>query len=131
MDGGDGDGVAESEVVKFVEFGRRRADGVAFVDAQHERLAAFFQHGGDIGIIRRNARREVNDQHDHVSLVNGGLCLTAHTGENAVADPRLNAAGVGQTKRAPAPFAVGEDAVSGHAGRVLYNGQPPSDEFIE
>ena len=41
MDGGNSYRVAETEVIELIKFGGRLAEAVAFIYAEHHRLAAF------------------------------------------------------------------------------------------
>ena len=57
--------------------------------------------------------------------------LTSHVGKNLVLAERLDAAGVHQQHGMSKPFAVSVDAVPGDTGRVIDDGEPLADQFVE
>ena len=123
--------VAEAERIKIIQFHRRFADLVAFIDGEHHRLAAAHQHPGDLTVLRGHARAQVGDHDDAVGRVDRDLRLLAHVQQQAVVNMRLDTAGVDEQKFMPAPFAVTEDAVAGNAGRIFHDRDALAGQFVE
>ena len=128
---GDRDRVAQSQIIKLIEFRRNLADAVALVDAQHHRLVALLQHGGNLLVGRGDAGLDVYHQDDDLRALDGHLGLTAHLREDDVVRIRLDAAGIDQHDLVAAPLAGRIDAVAGDAGSVLHNREPLADQFIK
>jgi len=131
MHGGHRHRIPQPEIVKFIKFRRQFADPVAFIDAQHNRLAAFLQHGRHIGIVGRDSGVQIGDEDNHVGLFHGELRLTAHLPQEDIVGLRFDTARVREQKRTAPPFAGGENPIPRHAGCIFDNGQPLADEFIE
>lgn len=70
---GDRDRVAQSQIIKLIEFRRNLADAVALVDAQHHRLVALLQHGGNLLVGRGDAGLDVYHQDDDLRALDGHL----------------------------------------------------------
>ena len=124
-------GVAQPQVIEFIKIGGDITQAVALVDAQNHRLAAFLQHMGNIGVIGGHTAFQVHHKDDHIGGVNGDLCLHPHFGKHHIIGLRLYAAGIHQHKFLSAPFAGGVNAVTGHTGGVLHDGEPLPGELIE
>ena len=131
VDRGNRVGVAQPQVIEFVKIGGNITQAVALVDAQNHRLAAFLQHMGNIGVIGGHTAFQVHHKDDHIGGVNGDLCLHPHFGKQHIIGLRLYAAGIHQHKFPSAPFAGGVNAVTGHTGGVLHDGEPLPGELIE
>ena len=131
VDRGNGVGVAQAEIVEFVKFRRDGAEGIAFIDAQHHRLAAFLQQMGDFGVVGGHAGFQIHYKEDDVGGIDGDLGLHAHLAQQQVVGLRFDAAGIHQHEFPAAPFAGGVDAVPGDAGGILHDGKPLAGEFIE
>ena len=128
---GDRDRVAQSQIIKLIEFRRNLADAVALVDAQHHRLVALLQHGGNLLVGRGDAGLDVYHQDDDLRALDGHLGLASHLREDDVVRIRLDAAGIDQHDLVAAPLAGRIDAVAGDAGSVLHNREPLADQFIK
>ena len=131
VDGGDGDGVAQTEIVELVEIGVHRAGGVHLVHRQHDGLAAALEHAGHLLVRGGEAGLDVRDEDDDIGVVDGDLGLLPHEGEDLVVGVGLDTAGVHQTELPAGPLALAVDTVAGDAGGILHNGQALSDELIE
>ena len=129
VDGGDGDGIAQTQVVEFIDV--RTLALVHLVHRQHHWLAAPLKHGGHLLIGGGHAGLDVAEEHDDRGVVNGDLGLRTHEGKDLIIRPRLDAAGVDEGELPALPVALPVDPVAGHAGGVLHNGQPPADDLIE
>ena len=123
--------IAQTQIVKLVEFRRRGTGGVALVDAQHHGLAALLQHGGHRLVVGGDTGTQIGHQDNHVSLVDGQLSLGTHLRQDHVVGLGLDTAGIRQHKLAAAPLALRKDAVAGDTGGVLHDGQTLSDQFIK
>ena len=131
VDRGNGVWVAQTKVIEFVKIGRDITQAVALIHTQHHRLAAFLQHMGNIGVIGGHTAFQVHHKDDHIGGVNGDLRLHPHFGKQHIIGLRLDAAGIHQHKFPSAPFAGGVNAVTGHTGGVLHDGEPLPGELIE
>ena len=131
VDGGDGNGVAQTEIVELVEVGIDGAHGVHLVHRQHDGLAAALEHTGYLLIGGGEAGLDVGDEDDDIRVVDGDLRLLAHEGQDLTVGVGLDAAGVHQTEFASHPLALAVDTVTGDAGGVLHDGQPPADDLVE
>ena len=75
----DGDGIGiKAKLVELVKLGRRLADLVGLVDGDDDRLAALFEHRGDLAIVRDKSRLGVNEEDDDVGRLKRYLGLKAH-----------------------------------------------------
>ena len=86
---------------------------------------------GNVGVIGGHAAFQVYHKDDDIGGVNGKLRLHTHFGKHHIIGFRLDAAGIHQHKFPSAPFAGGVNAVTGHTGGVLHNGEPLTGELIE
>ena len=126
-----GNRVTHTQIIKFVELRIRGTDTVALIDAQNHRLAAFLQHIGHILIGSHHAAAQIRHQHDHIRRGNGNIGLRTHLREDHIIRPRLNTAGIHQQKAVTQPLTVAVNAVPGHAGLVVHNGQTGAYQFIK
>ena len=131
MHGGNGDGVAETEVIELVEVGIDTARGVHLVHCQHDGLAGSQQHIRDLLIGSRQAGLHIRQENDDVRVLNGDLRLLAHERQDLIVRARFDTAGVHQTEFATAPLALAVDAVARDARRILDDGEPLADELIK
>ena len=131
MHGGNGDGVAETEVIELVEVGIDTARGVHLVHCQHDGLAGSQQHIRDLLIGSRQAGLHIRQENDDVRVLNGDLRLLAHERQDLIVRARFDTAGVHQTEFAAAPLALAVDAVARDARRILDDGEPLADELIK
>ena len=123
--------VIEAQFVEFIVFHRRTAHAVAFVGRQHNRLAALLEHDRNVAVRSGQPRAHVAEEHDHVRRVDCDLRLQFHLRKDHVVGFRLDSARVDQNQFSAAPFGFAVNAVAGHAGRILHDGAPLADEFIE
>ena len=131
MHGGNGDGVAETEVIELVEVGIDTARGVHLVHCQHDGLAGSQQHIRDLLIGSRQAGLHIRQENDDVRVLNGDLRLLAHERQDLIVRARFDTAGVHQTEFAAAPLALAVDAVARDARRILDDREPLADELIK
>ena len=131
VDGGNGDWVAQSQVVELVKIGVDLTGGVHLIDRQHDRLAAAQQHIGDLLVGSRQAGLHIRQENDDVRVANGDLRLLAHERQNLVVRARFDTAGIHQRKFAAAPLALAVDAVARDARRIFNDGEPLADELIK
>ena len=61
----------------------------------------------------------------------GDFGLAAHLGEQHIVAVRVNAAGVDEREAAVLPLHISIDAVAGHAGGILHNGDALSGDSVE
>ena len=123
MDGGDGDGIAQSQIVELIKHRVRFAHRVGLVDGQHHRLLGAQQHIGHVLIGGGDTGADVAHQHDHIGVLDGQFRLIAHELQDLAVGIGLNAAGVHDGEGASAPLTVGVKAVARDAGGVLHDGQ--------
>ena len=131
VDGGDRIGVAQAQIVKFIDVGVGAPGLVHLVHRQDHRLAGAQQHPRHVVVGGGHACFDVAHKDDHRCVLNGDLRLLPHEGENLIVGARLNAAGIHQVEGPAPPLAGRVQAVPGHARRVLHNGQTLAREFIE
>ena len=131
MDGGDGDGVPQAQVVELIDVRILPAGLVGLVHRQHHRLAGAQEHIGHLLVGGGHAGLDVAHKDDHGGGGNGDLRLLPHKGQDLVVGARLDAAGVHDVEHPVAPLTGGVDAVPGDAGGVLHDGQPPAAQLIE
>ena len=123
--------VTESEIVELIHIHRHLAQGVALVDGENDGLAGFLEHIRDGIIIRRHARTHVAHEDDNIRMGDGNLRLLAHEREHLVVLLGLDTAGINDHELVSAPLALGIDAVAGHAGGILHDGDTRTDELVE
>ena len=131
VDGGDGDRVAQTQVVELVDVRVHTAHLIHLVHRQHHRLLGAQQHVGHILIGGGQAGLDVAHKDDHRGRLDGDLRLLPHKGQDLVVGARLDAAGVHNVKGAAPPLALGVQAVPGDAGGILYDGKPLTAQLIE
>ena len=131
VDGGDGDGIAQAQVVELVEIRVRQAGGVHLVHRQNDGLAAAQQHIGHLMVRGSDAGLDVCQKHDDRGVLHGDLRLLAHKAQDLIVGPGLDAAGVHQGEGPAVPVRLPVDAVPGDAGGILHDGQPFSDQLVE
>ena len=78
VDSGNGDGIAETKVVKLVKIRIDPAGGVHLIDRQHDGLAGAQQHICDLLIGGRQAGLDIGEENDDIGMADGDLCLLAH-----------------------------------------------------
>ena len=123
VDGGGGDGVAQSQGVELIHAKVGGAGGVGLVHRQHHGLLGAQQHVGHVLIRRGDAGAQVGHKDDDRGLVDGDLRLLPHEEQDLAVGGGLDAAGVHHIEFAPAPLALGIEPISGDAGGVLHNGE--------
>ena len=131
MDGGHGDGVAQTQVVKLIELRVRDAGGVHLVHCQNDGLFGPLEHSGHLLVGGGHTGLDVRYQDNDRGVVDGDLGLLAHEGQDLVVGVGLDAAGVHQGELAAVPVGFTVNAVPGDAGGVLHNGKTPPDDLVE
>ena len=126
----DGDGIAQAQVVIFVEL-VAHALIVHLVDHQQKRLARAAQVVGHVLDLGGQARAAVAEKADHIGRVHGDFRLPAHLGEEHVLAAHVQASGIHHAEEAAHPFHVGIDAVARHARHILHDGDAPSRDLVE
>ena len=129
--GRNGHHLVKAEVVELVHLHGGIAHLVALVHGQNDGLVAAAQHVGHILIRGGQAVAHVHHHDDAVCSVNGDLGLLPHVGQNALGSLGLNTAGVHQQEVMAVPLAVGKNAVTGNARRVLHNGKALTAQLVE
>ena len=82
VNGRNGNGVSETQIIKFVKFRGNLAHSVALVDAKHNGLSAFVEHGGNLAVGGGDAVGHGCDKADDVAKLNGKLGLRSYLGRN-------------------------------------------------
>ena len=131
VDGGDGDGVAQTKVIELVDIGVFPTYAVHLVHRQHHGLVGPQEHTGYLLIGGGHAGLDVAHENDHIGVVDGDLRLTAHESQNLAVGTRLDTAGIHDVKGTARPLALGIDPVTGDAGGVLHNGKTLSTQLVE
>ena len=132
VDGGDGDRVAETEVIELVELGIGGAGGVHLVHGEHDRLFRPLQHVRDLLIGGGHAGLDVDDEDDDRRVVDGDLRLLAHERRESGLSVLGSMPPVStRVKVRPFQSALAVDAVARHAGRVLHDGKAAADELVK
>ena len=131
VDGGHGDGVAQTQVVKLIELRVGGAGGVHLVHCQDNGLLGPLQHSRHLLVGGGHTGLDVRYQDNDSGVVDGDLGLLAHEGQDLVVGVGLDAAGVHQGELAAVPVGFTVNAVPGDAGGVLHNGKTPPDDFVE
>ena len=127
---GNGEGIAQTERIEVIN-GVVHALMIDFIDDQNDRLVAFAQHGGDILVVCRQSGASVGKKENDVTGVDGDFRLTAHLLEQDVVRARLDSAGIDEREFVVEPFTVCVNAVTGDTGRILYDGDTASRDFVE
>ena len=131
VDGGDGDGIAQAQVVELIDVRVGHAHLIHLVHRQHHRLAGAQQHVSHLLVGGGQAGLDVAQEHDHRGVVDGDLRLLAHEGQDLAVGGGLDAAGVYQIELPVPPLRLGVQPVTGDAGGVLHDGQPLAHQLIE
>ena len=131
VEGGDGDGVAQAQVIELIHVRVLPPGLVGLVHRQHHRLAGAQEHVGHLLIGGGHARFDVAHKDDDGGRLDGDLRLLPHKGQDLVVGARLDTAGVHNVKHPVAPLALGIQPVPGDAGGVLHNGQPLAAQLVE
>ena len=80
VEGGDGDGVAQPQVVELVDIRVLPAGLVGLVHRQHHRLARAQEHIGHLLVGGGHPGFHIADQDDDSGVVHGDLRLLPHKG---------------------------------------------------
>ena len=132
VDSGDGNGVAQTQVVELIEIRvRRGAGGVHLVHRQDDGLSAAQQQVRHLLVRGGEAGLDIRQKDDDGGILNGDPGLIPHEGQDLVIGPGLDAAGVDEGEGAAVPVRLPVDAVPSDARGVLHNGQPLSDQLVE
>ena len=131
VEGGDGHGVPQPQVVELVEVRVRRAGGIHLVHCQHNGLAAAQQHGGHLLVRGGEPGLDVGEEDDHVRVAHGDAGLLAHEGEDFAVGAGLDAPGVDEGKFPSVPVGLAVDTVARNAGGVLHDGDSLPDQLVE
>ncbi len=125
------DRLAEPQIIKFIELRRRIPDRIALIHAKDHRAAAFLQKRRHIRIRRDDAGAHICHEYDHIRRFDRKPGLHAHLRKDHVFGIRLDPTRIHKGKTARIPLAVPENSVSGHARRIIHNGQPSPYQFIK
>ena len=113
--------VANAQGVKVVKSLLVRL-GLRLVYHHDDRLRRTPQHVRNLFVCGHQPVLCVHKEQNHVCRVNGKLRLVFHVAQDDILSPGLDAARVNQGEFIVEPFRILKDAVPGHAGRVLHNG---------
>ena len=131
MDGGERDGVAETEGIELIE---RRVDlrrVIHLVHDEHHGLMGAQEHACDLLVRGGDAGADLRHEDDDVCGVDGDVRLLAHEEQDLVVRRRLDAAGVHDVEFSARPLRLGVEPVTGDAGGVLHDGEALSGEAVE
>ena len=131
MDGGYGYRVAYSEGVKLVYIGVYCADGVHFINREHDRLLAAEEHIRHLLIGGGHSGIDIADEDYDGRRLDRGEGLIPHKGQYLAVGLRLDTAGIDDVEGPARPFALRVKAVSRHARRVLDYAYSLSCKLIE
>ena len=131
MNGRNGNRVTQTEVIEFIEIGRKLADRIALINAENNGLAAFLHHRGNLHIGCNNARADIRNEDNNLGTVDGKLSLPSHLLEDNIVRLRFDTARIDKHKVAAEPFAVAVNSVPCNTGGIVDDGKPCADEFIE
>ena len=131
MNGGNGDGIPQAQIVELIEVRVRNAGGVHLVDGQNDGLAAAQQHSRHLLICGGESRADIAEEDDDGGVLNGDLRLLAHEVQNLAVAPGLDAAGIDKGELPAAPVALAVDAVPGDAGGILHNGEALTGDLVK
>ena len=131
VDGRDGDGIAQAQVVELVNIGVGHAHLVHFVDSQDDGLSGPQKHIGHVLVGGGEAGLDVTDKDDDVGVGNGDLGLLAHEGQDLGGGAGFDTASIHDIEGAAAPFALSIEAVAGNAGGVLHDRDPTAYQLVK
>ena len=131
VDSGDGDGIAQAQVVELVDVRVGGTHLVHLVHCQHNRLPGAQEHIGHLLVRGGEAGLDIAEENDDRGVLDGDLRLLAHKGQDLAVGTRLDAAGVHDVKGTSAPLRLGVEPVAGDAGGVLNDGQAFAHQLIE
>ena len=134
MDGGDGKRLVEPQLGEF-GIGSRPAVVIHLVDREKDFLAAGAQFAGNFLVQRHDAFGHIDDHDDGRGHFDGDFGLmpgrVRHQVTAFLVVHERDAARVDNLERFIAPARRGRDAVTGHAGLFMHNGDAPSDDSVE
>ena len=104
---------------------------VNLVDDQQDGLLRLAQQVGDFAVVVGQPVAAVGEEADNIRCIHGDFGLAAHLGEQHIVAARVNAAGVDEREAAVLPLHISIDAVAGHAGGILHNGDALSGDSVE
>ena len=119
VDRRDRNGVAQSQIVKFINI--RALALIHLIDRQHHRLSAATEHGGNLLIRSGHARLNITEEHNDRCVVNGNLSLLPHERQNLIVRPGFNTAGIDQREFPSAPIALTVDTIPCNARSILHD----------
>ena len=122
VDGGDRNGVAQAQIIKFIDVRVGLSHLVHFVYRQHHRLARAQQQVGHLLIGGGQAGLDIAEEHDDRGVLNGDLRLLPHKSQDLAVGGGLDPAGIHQVKFPVEPLRLGIQPVPGHARSVLHDG---------
>ena len=131
VDGGNGNRVPQSQIVKFIKVWVRRTGGVYFVYRKYDGFAAAQQHICHFMVRGGETCADIRQKNDDCGGLNGGLGLVPHKLQDQVIGAGFNAAGIDEGELPPVPVGLSIDAVPGDAGSILHNRDTPADQFVE
>ena len=131
VDGGHGDGVAQTQIVELIEVRVYGAGGVHLVHCQHDGLLRALEHPGHLLVGGGHAGLDVGNEDDDVGVVDGDLSLLPHEGKDLVVGIGFDTAGIHQAELAAVPIGLSINAVTGDTGSILHDGEAPADDLVE
>ena len=113
--------LTQAQIVKLINV-KLLLGRIGLVYSQHNRLAAFAQNPGNVGVLLHNAAARIAHKQNNICLFNGNFRLLADGNSNRVAVHNLNTAGINHHKLVVQPVALGVKAVARYARGVFNNG---------
>ena len=128
--GADGNRVAQPQLVELIDV-VIHADVVNLVDNKQDGLLRLAQQVGNFAVVVGQPIAAISKEADNIRRIHGDFGLAAHLGEQHIVAVRVNAAGVDEREAAVLPLHISIDAVAGHAGGILHNGDALSGDSVE
>ncbi len=130
MLGRDGDRLAQSERIGFVD-ARRLRPAFGLVGDENDRLARLAHEVGEGAIVRRHARAHVDEKQHRVRLGDRRLGLRAHAPDQARRGGLFQTGRIDDGKIEIAEPARAFPPVAGDARAIVDQGDAPADQAVE
>ena len=130
LDGADGDGVAEAEVVELVG-NQAAAWALGLVDGGDDGHVQASEGIGDLPVGGLQTIDGVGEEDDDVGVLKGGADLPIDLAADGAVGAEVNAAGVDEEEAACAALDGGDDAVARGAGLIGDDGTALAGQAVE
>ena len=114
--------ITEPQIIELVNIVTELLEAVDLIHTENDRLSGLPEHIRHLVVRIDETGTNIHDENDDICRIDRQLCLCTHLRQDDILGIRLDTTRIDQRKLVIQPLRIRIDTVTGHARRILHDG---------